>query len=73
MNYPDGLCGGTLAAYLGGPLLLARDGRTAAIVEYTTGAAITDGIVLGGPGLVSDESVRSIFGMGETEQIVVLH
>ena len=72
-NYPDGLCGGTLAAYNYAPLLLVRNdpNNVNTIKEFTTKAGIKSGIVLGGPTLVSDASVRSIFDMKSQEDIHV--
>ena len=69
INYPDGLCGGTLAAYLDAPLLLTYDGKKDVTAAYTADAGIKSGIVLGGSGLVSDESVRAIFSMAEEDTI----
>ena len=72
-DFPDGLCGGSLAYAMKAPLILTHSkaklyGFTA---EYTTNAGITDGYVLGGDGLVSDEATRAIFGM-EFDDITVL-
>ena len=69
INYPDGLCGGTLAAYMDAPLLLTYDGKKDVTAAYTADAGIKSGIVLGGSGLVSDESVRAIFSMAEEDTI----
>lgn len=72
MNYPDGLCGGTLAAYMGAPLLLVRDDKVATTVDYTRGFEVKSGIVLGGSALVSDKSVRSIYNMADSDEIYVI-
>ncbi|HBB71577.1 MAG TPA: hypothetical protein DCZ71_03105, partial [Ruminococcus sp.] len=69
IDFPDGLCGGVLAYNMGGPLILASNGKTAAAVDYTKGSGTSYGAVLGGPTLVNDASVRSIFHMKADEKI----
>lgn len=59
-NYPDGICGGPLAYYLGAPMLLASDSNVSSANSYTTLKGITKGVVLGGPKLISDEAVEMI-------------
>ncbi len=61
-NYPDGLCGGSLAYAMGGPVLLAQNGLTRSAEIYTHEKGLQTGAVLGGPSLVSDESAERIFG-----------
>jgi putative cell wall-binding protein len=73
MNYPDGLCGGTLAAYMNAPLLLVRDDKVAITEKYSKAAGIKSGVVLGGSTLVSDKSVRTIFEMEEADEIYVVN
>ena len=68
-NFPDGLCAGPLAYALGAPLILTATGDEAAAVEYATAAGITDGFVLGGPTLIDDPVVKSIFSMGADDSI----
>ena len=68
-NFPDGLCGGSLAYAIGAPLILTQTGSETEAVAYTTERGITSGIVLGGEKLISDESVRTIFQMTETDVI----
>ncbi len=72
MDYPDGLCGGIAAAYLNSPLLLVDNGHIDAAAEYAAKAGIKKGFVLGGAKLVSDDSVRAIFSMGEGDEIIVM-
>jgi len=72
-NYPDGLCGGTLAAYMDAPLLLVQDASAATIKGYTSSKEVKSGIVLGGPSLIADKSARSIFGLNETDEIYVVN
>lgn len=71
-NYPDGLCGGTLAAYMEAPLLLVRNDKAATTEGYISSEEVKSGIVLGGPSLISDDSTRSIFGLNDTDQIYVV-
>ena len=73
MNYPDGLCGGTLAAYMNAPLLLVRDDKVAITEKYSKAAGIKSGVVLGGSTLVSDKSVRTIFEMEDADEIYVVN
>lgn len=61
-NFPDGLCGGVLACCSGMPLVLAADGHTEAAAACAQEGAVTRGIVLGGPSLISDEAVEQVFG-----------
>ena len=60
-NFPDGLCGGSLANAMGGPLILTGNGKTDAAVKYAKENGIEVGAVLGGPTLISDQSVDAIF------------
>ena len=70
-NFPDGLCGGALAASLNIPLVLTKtDGGTAAAL-YTSQNGIQRGYVLGGSGLISDATVRWIFHMAASDSIDV--
>ena len=61
-NFPDGLCGGPLAYFMGAPLILTDNNYDVAR-SYTRYAGIGNGYVLGGTSLISDDSVRQIFGM----------
>lgn len=65
-NFPDGLCGGPLAYAMGAPLILTATGSEAQAAAYTAEKGITSGYVLGGAGLISDNSCQMIFG-SETE------
>ena len=71
MNYPDGLCGGTLAAYMGGPLLLVHNSYASVTADFTSDAGIGSGVVLGGPTFVSDQTVKTIFNMPSNAEVVV--
>lgn len=60
-DYPDGLCGGPLSYATGSPLILTKNGKTEA-PDYTASKNITSGYVLGSDNLISDGSVKIIFG-----------
>ena len=69
-NFPDGLCGGPLAISMNAPLILTATGEESAAAKYTNAYGITRGAVLGGTGLISDGSVRTIFAMKEDAAIL---
>ena len=50
-----------MAYAIGGPLLLAENKQVNTIANYTKSVGITNGYVLGGSGLVSNSSVKTIF------------
>ena len=62
-NYPDGLCGGSLAYSLKAPLILTMTGYEAQAASFIQQYGIRAGAVLGGSTLISDDSVRAIFAM----------
>ncbi len=62
-NFPDGLCGGPLAYALGAPLLLVNEGQEAAARDYVNQNNIRTGYILGGTGVVSNETARKVFRM----------
>jgi putative cell wall-binding protein len=65
-NYPDGLCGGVLSGMLGAPLLLTDSkyySYAQAYVENHCANSVMEGIALGGNALISDDAIRSIFGL----------
>ena len=77
-DFPDGLCGGSLAASVDAPLILAAtDSATApldydeAACEYVEESGIAQGYVLGGDALISDETVRGIFNLREDIEIIL--
>lgn len=70
-NFPDGLCGGPLAARLGAPLLLTATGHEYDAYALADDMGIRYGFILGGPGLISDQSVRTILSMNRDRDIVV--
>ena len=71
-NFPDGLCGGSLANVLGAPLLLAANGKTTAAAAYAKKYDIIYGAVLGGPALISDASAKAIFAVNPATNVVVV-
>ena len=70
-NYPDGLCGGSLAYAMNAPLILTMPKYEAAAVAYAAEAGIVSGVVLGGDALVTDAVVRAIFAMDAADEIIV--
>ena len=66
MTYPDGLCGGLLANQLGAPMILTRNQNAKTARAYTEKMEVSSGVVLGGDGLISDDTVRYIFGTAQT-------
>ena len=70
-NFPDGLCGGALAYGMGAPLILTMTGRDTMAAAYAKGNGITQGIVLGGGGLIADSTVRWILSMNADQSIEV--
>ena len=71
-NYPDGLCGGSLAYAMNAPLVLTMTNYEQMAAAYTKMEGITTGVVLGGTGLISDASVRAIFAMTADGEIRVI-
>ena len=61
-NYPDGLCGGALAATMDAPLILTMTNYESAAKNYIQGKNIAKGIILGGETLISEEAMNKIFG-----------
>ena len=70
-NYPDGLCGGSLAFSLKAPLILTMTKYEAKAAEYVKSEGIEVGLVLGGDTLISEDAVRAIFAMDAADDIVV--
>ena len=62
-NFPDGLCGGSLAYALGAPLVLTMEGRESWAMDYVQRAGIYQAWVLGGDKLIPDASVCKILAM----------
>ena len=70
-NFPDGLCGGPLAAAMNAPLILTADAKTEAAADYVAANAVASGFVLGGTGALADESVVDVFALESADEIVL--
>lgn len=70
-GFPDGLCGGPLAAAMNAPLLLTADGKIDAAAEYAQQRQIYSGYVLGGTARISDASAQEIFKMKQNQSIIL--
>ncbi len=69
-NYPDGLCGGALAAALNAPLILTREGSEDAAAAYVAANGVKSGYVLGGIGVLPDETVVKVFALESAAEII---
>ena len=72
LNFPDGLCGGPLAAKLNAPMIITATYQESVAAYYADVFGIGSGIVLGGSGLISDDAVRNVFGLGSSGKITVV-
>ena len=70
-NFPDGLCGGTLANALNCPVLLGRTNNTVLVKPYYEENYILKTTVLGGESLIDNKSVTSLFDTIVTPSIKV--
>ena len=68
-NFPDGLCGGSLAAALNVPLVLTRDNGADAAAGYAQENAVVGGYVLGGTGALTDDTVTDVFELQNAQEI----
>ena len=68
-NFPDGLCGGPLAAALNAPLVLTKDGGAGAAASYVAENGIASGYVLGGDGALADATVVEVFALSSADEI----
>ena len=60
-NFPDGLCGGPLAFYHGGPVLLVNEDNYSYVRAFVKAhPEIIRGIALGGTGVLSDSLFRKV-------------
>ncbi|MDY6041307.1 MAG: cell wall-binding repeat-containing protein, partial [Candidatus Faecousia sp.] len=71
-DYPDGLCGGALACKLGAPVLLVESGKESAAADYVAENGIKRGVVFGGAGRITDESVRTVFDLPADAEIELI-
>lgn len=63
VNFPDGLSGGPIAAYYDAPLILVTDGVKSHAVDFFAEKAAKKLVVVGGKGVVSDETAEIIAGL----------
>lgn len=70
-NFPDGLCGGSLAAAQNCPLILTASGKETEAVAYTQMHQIKSGIILGGSSLIDDPTAVKLFSLDNSDQIKV--
>ncbi len=59
-NFPDGLSGGSAAFIHGMPVLLVNDGNYSLAADYADENSVSSSVTLGGPTLISNETIRSI-------------
>ena len=71
LDYPDGLCAGSLGRVLGAPVLLATTESTSAPAAYAGARGIHTGYVVGGPTRIDDSAVVSILGLASADCILV--
>ncbi len=62
-DFPDGLCGGPLAAAMNAPLLLTMSRYEDEAMAYANDQKIRSGIVLGGEKLLPETTVRAVFNL----------
>ena len=72
-NFPDGLSGGSLAYLNNGPLLLTDNNNWEYAANYVQENGIVRGAVLGGPTLISSETVENIFNSKPNTMEVYSH
>ena len=68
-NFPDGLCGGPLAAALKVPLILTADNKTGVADSYLADKEVQAGYVLGGGASLANNSVVNIFDLDNEDDI----
>ena len=60
-DFPDGLCGGSLAVTMGAPLILTMAKYEAQAANYLQTQPISEAIILGSEKLIPQASVDTIF------------
>lgn len=70
-EFPDGLCGGALAATKNVPVILTVPGKEEAAASYVQKTGIYAGIILGGTTRITDDAVRTVFGLDANAEIIV--
>ena len=68
-NFPDGLCGGPLAAALDAPLILTTDKNYKEADTYMNTKGITAGYVLGGTSALIDDAVVAVYNLNNAGEI----
>lgn len=71
MDFPDGLCGGALAAAMDAPLLLTRDNKSDIAENYVQGLSIKSGIILGGTDAILNQTIVDVFGLKSVDEIYI--
>ena len=71
-DFPDGLSGGAVASVIGSPVLLAmnNDKMSAYVAEWVAAEGVQNSITLGGPTLISDDSIRAIMNQPDAEIVL---
>lgn len=75
LNFPDGLCGGPLAAKYGAPLLMADNKTTNYAANYAESVGsdaqsiVSGAVTLGGNTLISDDSVNKIIPLSRVQKL----
>ena len=64
-NFPDGLCGGVLAYSMNAPIILTRDKTSRYAAIYAADYGISSATVLGGEGLISNDTCEIVVGSAE--------
>ena len=67
-NFPDGLCGGPLAAAMNAPLILIADGKTDSAAGYVKEGEVNSGFILGGVGAIGDDSIVDVFDLKNADE-----
>ena len=62
-KFPDGLCGGPLACALNSPLILTGASADPTVATYIAKQTDTSAVVLGGEGLIPDDTVSNLFSV----------
>lgn len=71
MNFPDGLCGGPLAAGMKAPLILTKTDKQTSAAAYVQAQMLAKGVVLGGESLISNDTMKDIYGKENNTTITV--
>lgn len=69
-NFPDGLCGGPLAASMDAPLIITHEDAVYTAYNYVNSREIKEGLVLGGTVALSDVTVKVVFDMSAKDTII---